>query len=73
MEIPSAFGLSAATGLNAYLPLSIVGLLSRFTDWITLKAPWNTLENTWVLAVLAVLLLIEPPWIKSRRSTLSTM
>ncbi len=59
IEVLSAFGLSAATGLNAYLPLLIVGLLSRFTDWVTLKAPWNTLENPWVLAVLGVLLFIE--------------
>lgn len=59
IEILSAFGLSAATGLNAYLPLLIVGLLGRFTDWIALKAPWNTLENPWVLGVLAVLLFIE--------------
>jgi len=59
IEVLSAFGLSAATGLNAYLPLLIVGLVARFTDWIALKSPWNILENTWVLAVLAVLLLIE--------------
>lgn len=59
IEILSAFGLSAATGLNAYLPLLIVGLLARFTDLITLKAPWNTLENPWVLGVLGALLLIE--------------
>lgn len=59
IEILSAFGLSAATGLNAYLPLLIVGLLSRFTDWITLKTPWNTLENTWVLLALGILLIIE--------------
>lgn len=59
VEILSAFGLSAATGLNAYLPLLIVGLLGRFTDLIVLKAPWNTLENTWVLIVVAVMLLIE--------------
>lgn len=59
IEILSSFGLSAATGLNAYLPLLIVGLAARFTDWITLKAPWNTLENTWVLVAIAVLLLIE--------------
>ncbi|MBN1568170.1 MAG: DUF4126 domain-containing protein [Acidobacteria bacterium] len=59
IEVLSAFGLSAATGLNAYLPLLIVGVIARFTDWITLKAPWNTLENTWVLVVVAILLLIE--------------
>ncbi len=59
VEVLSAFGLSAATGLNAYLPLLIVGLLARYTDVITLSAPWNTLENPWVLGVLAVLLVIE--------------
>jgi hypothetical protein len=55
----AAFGLSAATGLNAYLPLLIVGLLARFTDVITLSAPWNTLESPWVLGVLFVLLVVE--------------
>ena len=55
----AAFGLSAATGLNAYLPLLIVGLLARFTDLITLSAPWNTLESPWVLGVLFVLLVVE--------------
>jgi hypothetical protein len=59
IEVLAAFGLSAATGLNAYLPLLIVGLLARFTDLITLSTPWNTLENPWVLGVLFVLLVIE--------------
>ncbi len=59
VDILSAFGLSAATGLNAYLPLLIVGLLGRFTHLITLKAPWDTLQNPWVLGVLGVLLVIE--------------
>lgn len=59
IDILSAFGLSAATGLNAYLPLLIVGLLARFTDLITLTDPWNTLENPWVLGVLGVLLIVE--------------
>jgi hypothetical protein len=59
IEVLAAFGLSAATGLNAYLPLLIVGLLARFTDLITLSAPWNTLENPWVLGVLFILLVIE--------------
>ncbi len=59
IEVLAAFGLSAATGLNAYLPLLIVGLLARFTDLVTLSSPWNTLENPWVLGVLGVLLVIE--------------
>ena len=45
IDVLAAFGLAAATGLNAYLPLLIVGLLARFTDLITLAPPWNALEN----------------------------
>ena len=57
--ILAAFGLAAATGLNAYLPLLIVGLLARYTTLITLKAPWSALANPAVLVVLAALLAIE--------------
>jgi hypothetical protein len=59
MDIFSAFGLSASAGLNAYIPLLIVGLLARYTDTIQLSEPWDTLTEPWVLLVLAVLLLIE--------------
>ncbi len=59
MGIFAAFGLAAATGLNAYLPLLIVGLLARYTDLIVLKAPWSALTYLPVLVVLAVLLAIE--------------
>ncbi len=55
----AAFGLAAATGLNAYLPLVIVGLLARFTDLIVLKSPWDALTHPAVLVVLGVLLAIE--------------
>lgn len=55
----AAFGLAAATGLNAYLPLLIVGLLARYTELIALKAPWSTLTHPVVLILLAVLLAIE--------------
>jgi hypothetical protein len=59
MDIFSAFGLSASAGLNAYIPLLVVGLLARYTGAITLTPPWDTLTNPWVLLVLAVLLLVE--------------
>jgi len=55
----AAFGLAAATGLNAYLPLLIVGLLARYTDLIALEAPWSALTNPVVLVVIGVLLAIE--------------
>jgi len=57
--ISEAFGLSAAAGLNAYLPLLVVGIVARFTGLVQLNEPWGLLTNGWVLAVLAFLLLIE--------------
>jgi len=59
LNVFTAFGLSSSAGLNAYLPLLVVALLARFTDLITLKAPWDALESWWVIGVLVVLLLIE--------------
>jgi hypothetical protein len=55
----AAFGMAAATGLNAYLPLLIVGLLARYTDLIALEAPWSALTHPGVLLLLAVFLAIE--------------
>jgi len=51
MGLLAAFGLAAATGLNAYLPLLIVGLLARYTQLIALKAPWNALTHPVVLVI----------------------
>ncbi len=59
LGIFSAFGLSASAGLNAYIPLLVISLVGRFTDWITLSEPWNTLESWWVIGALAVLSAIE--------------
>ena len=52
-------GLAASAGLNAYIPLLVMGLLARFTDTIDLPGGWSWLTNGWVLAILAVLLSIE--------------
>lgn len=59
LGIFSAFGLSASAGLNAYIPLLVVAIVGRFTDWITLADPWNTLESWWVIGALVVLSVIE--------------
>ncbi len=59
MDIFSAFGLSASAGLNAYIPLLVVALLAKFTDLITLRSPWDTLESWWVIDVLILLSIVE--------------
>ena len=55
----TAFGLSASAGLNAYIPLLIVGLLARYTDLINLNKPWDTLSNPWIILMLCILVIIE--------------
>jgi hypothetical protein len=59
LGVLTAFGVSAPAGLNAYLPLLIVGLTARFTKLITLNEPFTWLTNEWVLAALTILLFIE--------------
>jgi hypothetical protein len=57
--LSTSLGLSSSAGLNAYLPLLIVALVARFTDWITLSESWSGLTNGWIIALLAVLLAVE--------------
>ncbi len=57
--IMTAFGLSTSAGLNAYIPLLVVGIIARFTNWIKLTPPFDTLSNPWILALISVLLVIE--------------
>jgi hypothetical protein len=59
LGIFSAFGLSASAGLNAYIPLLVVGLLAHYTSLIRLTSPWDTLANPWILIFLGILLIIE--------------
>ena len=59
MELLTGFGLATAAGLNAYIPLLVLGLLSRFTDLVTLPHAWAWLENGWVMSIVAVLLVVE--------------
>ena len=56
LQLPAAFGLAGATGLNATLPLLIVSLLARL-GLIHLASPYDALATDiafWGLLVLAV-------------------
>ncbi|MGI5292285.1 DUF4126 domain-containing protein [Nonomuraea polychroma] len=55
----TGLGLSTAAGLNAYIPLLVVGVLSNVTDAVKLPDGYSWLSNWGVLAVIAVLLLAE--------------
>ncbi|GBF07438.1 hypothetical protein DAERI_140099 [Deinococcus aerius] len=54
----SSLGLSGAAGLNAYIPLLVVGLLSR-SGVLHLSAPYDLLGNPWVLLGVGVLGLLD--------------
>ncbi|WCN80527.1 DUF4126 domain-containing protein [Micromonospora sp. LH3U1] len=58
-EVLTGTGLAASAGLNAYIPLLILGLLGRYTDLIDLPSGWTWLGNGWVIVILAVLLVVE--------------
>ncbi|MGP3915320.1 DUF4126 domain-containing protein [Nonomuraea sp. NBC_00507] len=55
----TGLGLSTAAGLNAYIPLLVVGVLSNVTDAVKLPDGYSWLSNWGVLAVIAVLLAAE--------------
>ncbi|MDG4795894.1 DUF4126 domain-containing protein [Micromonospora sp. WMMD1082] len=59
LEVLTGTGLAASAGLNAYIPLLMMGLLARFTSFIDLPGSWQWLGNEWVLGILAVLLAVE--------------
>ncbi|PSK62898.1 hypothetical protein B0E53_05175 [Micromonospora sp. MH33] len=59
LEALTGSGLAASAGLNAYIPLLLMGLLARYTDLMELPGGWQWLGNGWVLLILAVLLAVE--------------
>ncbi len=59
LAVFTAFGLAASAGLNAYIPLLTIALLAKFTNLITLNAPWDTLENWWIIGLLGFLVAVE--------------
>jgi hypothetical protein len=59
MELMTGFGLATAAGLNAYIPMLSMGLLDRYTTLVNLPHGWDWLANGWVIAIVAVLLVVE--------------
>ena len=52
-------GLSAAAGLNAYIPFLLVAVIARFTDVLTLPQSYAWIESWWAIGIGALLLLTE--------------
>jgi hypothetical protein len=59
LTLATAFGLATAAGLNAYIPLLLVAVLSRLTSLITISAPYDALGSWWVIGTLTALMIVE--------------
>ncbi len=58
LNILSGFGLSGASGLNAYIPLLMVGVMGKL-GWYHLSPPYDILATWPAIVLLAILLIIE--------------
>jgi hypothetical protein len=58
MDFLSGIALAAPAGLNAYVPLLGVALAERF-GWLELREPFDIMGEWWMIALIAVLLLVE--------------
>lgn len=60
LELLTGSGLATAAGLNAYVPLLIVGGANAlWPSVLSLPQGWQWLSNPWVMGILAVLLVVE--------------
>ena len=59
LEFLTATGLATAAGLNAYMPLVIIGALGKWTSFITLPDAWSWLTEPWALVLFGGLLIFE--------------
>ena len=56
----SVLGLSTAAGLNAYVPLLVIGTLGRYAPQIVdLNGPFEILSNPWMLIVIGLLAILD--------------
>jgi uncharacterized membrane protein len=52
-------GLSAAAGLNAFIPFVLIGMLDRFTGLVELPASMDWISSWWAIGIGMVLLVVD--------------
>jgi hypothetical protein len=55
----TGLGLASAAGLNAYIPILVVGLLARFTSLVDLPSQFSWMSGGWALTIVGVLCAAE--------------
>ena len=59
LELLTGTGLATAAGLNAALPLLVLGALDRWTGLAHLPQEWSWVSDGWVMAILLVVLVVD--------------
>ncbi len=62
LNIVTAFGLAGASGLNAYIPLLIVAVATRYpvnNPILDLAEPYNQIGSWWAIMIISFLLIVE--------------
>ena len=57
--LATGLGLSAAAGLNAFIPILVIGLLARYSDVVNVPAEFSWMTNGWALTLVAALLSVD--------------
>lgn len=52
-------GLAIPAGLNAFLPLLVVAIAGRFSNFVTLGRPYEFVGSTWAIGLITFFLTIE--------------
>jgi hypothetical protein len=55
----TGLGLAAPAGLNAYIPLLVLALAAKFSDTVTLAAPYDLLSSNLGIGIILLLLSVE--------------
>lgn len=55
----TGLGLSSAAGLNAYIPILVLGLMDRYTSFVDLPVGWDWLAHPVTLITAGVLCAVE--------------
>ena len=59
LELLTGAGLALSAGLNAYIPLLVLGVLARLTPLVELSDTWSWLTSGWAIGILSALLVVE--------------
>jgi hypothetical protein len=59
LALLTGLGLASAAGLNAYIPILVVGFLGRYTDLVTVPAQFSWMTGGWALTIVSLLCAAE--------------